>query len=87
MAVTASRRFLSGIVPANYRHSSERRNYIPFGFLDSSTVVNDAMCLVAEADLFLFGVMQSQLHMDWMRLASGRLESRYRYSPQMVLAS
>lgn len=69
------------------RHSSERRNYIPFGFLDSSTVVNDAMCLVAEADLFLFGVMQSQLHMDWMRLASGRLESRYRYSPQMVLAS
>ncbi|GGB83806.1 class I SAM-dependent DNA methyltransferase [Deinococcus soli (ex Cha et al. 2016)] len=66
------------------RHTSANREYIPLGYLDEHTVINDAMCLVADADLFLFGVMQSRLHMAWMRLVSGRLKSDYRYSPQVT---
>lgn len=66
------------------RHTSANREYVPLGYLDQNTIINDAMCLVADADLFLFGVMQSRLHMDWMRLVSGRLKSDYRYSPQVT---
>jgi hypothetical protein len=66
------------------RHTSANREYIPLGYLDQNTIINDAMCLVADADLLLFGVMQSRLHMGWMRLVSGRLKSDYRYSPQVT---
>ena len=63
--------------------SSERREYIPVGYLDSRTVVNNLLFMVPNADLFTFGVIQSRLHMDWMRAVSGRLESRYRYSKDL----
>jgi hypothetical protein len=66
------------------RHTSASREYIPLGYLNEDTVINDAMCLVAGADLFLYGLMQSRLHMAWMRLVSGRLKSDYRYSPQVT---
>lgn len=63
--------------------SSERREYIPVGYLDATTVVNNLVFMVPGADLFMFGLIQSRLHMDWMRLVSGRLESRYRYSKDL----
>ncbi|KEF33708.1 hypothetical protein RDMS_10975 [Deinococcus sp. RL] len=63
--------------------SSERREYVPIGYLDSGTVVNDLLFMVPNADLYTFGVLQSRLHMDWMRAVSGRLESRYRYSKDL----
>ncbi|GMA16124.1 class I SAM-dependent DNA methyltransferase [Deinococcus metallilatus] len=69
------------VVPA---HTSERREYIPFGYMDGETVINNALFMVPEADLFTFGVMTSRAHMDWMRLTSGRLESRYRYNKELT---
>ncbi|MGX9688689.1 DNA methyltransferase [Deinococcus wulumuqiensis] len=63
--------------------SSERREYVPVGFLTAETVVNDLLFMVPDADLFHFGVIQSRLHMDWMRLVSGRLKSDYRYSKDL----
>lgn len=63
--------------------SSERREYVPVGYLDSGTVVNNLLFMVPDADLFTFGVIQSRPHMDWMRAVSGRLESRYRYSKDL----
>jgi len=69
------------VVPA---HTSERRDYIPFGYMDGETVINNALFMVPNADLFTFGVMTSRLHMDWMRLTSGRLESRYRYNKELT---
>ncbi|MFC3860650.1 DNA methyltransferase [Deinococcus antarcticus] len=63
--------------------SSERRQYIPMVFLDERTIIKDQTFSLPGADLFQFGVLQSRLHMDWMRAVSGRLESRYRYSKDL----
>ena len=63
--------------------SSERREYVPVSYLTSETVVNNLLYMVPDADLYMFGLIQSRLHMDWMRAVSGRLESRYRYSKDL----
>lgn len=69
------------IVP---RHSSENRRYVPFGFLNSDVIVNDAVLIVPEASLYHFGIMESNVHMAWMRAVAGRLKSDYRYSKDIV---
>ena len=63
------------------RHSSEKRIYIPIGFVSSDVIATDAVYIIPNASLYLFGVLTSQLHMAWMRVISGRLEMRYRYTP------
>ena len=69
------------IVP---RVSSERRKYIPMGFLNSSTIVSDAVQIVPDATLYEFGIITSNVHMAWMRAVCGRLKSDYRYSKDVV---
>jgi len=69
------------IVP---RVSSENRRYVPIGFMPKEVVVNDLVSIVPNATLYLFGIMTSQMHMAWMRQVCGRLESRYRYSNNLV---
>lgn len=64
--------------------SSERRRYIPIGFADDSTIVSDLLFIVPEATLYHFGVLQSNVHMSWMRAVCGRLKSDYRYSRDIV---
>ena len=64
--------------------SSERRRYIPIGFMGKKTICSNTNYLIPDASLFLFGVLQSEMHMAWMRQVGGRLESRYRYSGSMV---
>ena len=64
--------------------SSERRKYIPIGFMNSSDISSNANLLVPNATLYEFGVLTSQMHMAWMRTVCGRLEMRYRYSAQIV---
>jgi hypothetical protein len=64
--------------------SSEHRDYIPMGFLSARTIASNAALIVPKATLFHFGVLTSTMHMDWMRQVCGRLESRYRYSAQIV---
>ena len=64
--------------------SSERRKYIPIGFLDENTIASNKMLIVPDVTLFHFGVLMSSIHMDWTRVVSGRLKSDYQYSSAMV---
>lgn len=66
------------------RHSSERRQYIPMGFVEGDTVVSDAANAIHDAELWLFGLLQSRIHVAWVAAVGGRMESRYRYSAQLV---
>lgn len=69
------------IVP---RVSSERRKYVPIGFMTAETIVSDAVQIVPDATLYEFSVMTSNVHMAWMRAVCGRLKSDYRYSKDVV---
>ena len=69
------------VVPAV---SSQRRRYIPMGFLDSSTIPTNLVIIVPDATLYHFGILTSNIHMSWMRAVAGRLKSDYRYSKDIV---
>lgn len=62
------------------RVSSERRDYIPMAFLDESFIISDAVYMVPNGTLYDFGILESRMHMTWMRTVCGRLKSDYRYS-------
>ena len=62
------------------RVSSEKRKYIPIGFVKGTTVANDACQLVPNASIYEFGILTSNVHNAWMRTVGGRLKSDYRYS-------
>lgn len=64
--------------------SSERRAYIPLGFVEPDTFCSDLVFLIPDATLFHFGVLHSQFHNVWMRSVAGRLKSDYRYSGGVV---
>lgn len=64
--------------------SSERRRYIPIGFMDKNTIASNAAQIVPNATLYHFGVLTSNVHMAWMRTVAGRLKSDYRYSKELV---
>ena len=64
--------------------SSERRKYIPIGFMPSIVISNNANLVVPNATLYDFGVMASNVHMAWVRAICGRLKSDYRYSIKLV---
>ena len=61
--------------------SSQRRKYIPIGFVSPDVIASNMLYLVPEATLFMFGTLVSSLHMAWMRVVGGRLKSDYRYTP------
>ena len=65
-------------------HSSENRRYIPMSFIDSSVIVTNAVLFIPDGDLYLFGLLNSEVHMAWMRMICGRLEMRFRYSKEVV---
>ena len=64
--------------------SSEKRKYIPMGFVSPHVIANTGIFAVPGATLYHFGVLTSTMHMDWMRRVCGRLEMRYRYSAKLV---
>lgn len=64
--------------------SSERRKYIPIGFIPSDVISNNANLVVPNATLYEFGIMTSNVHMAWVRAVCGRLKSDYRYSVKLV---
>lgn len=66
------------------RHSSENRRYIPMGFLTPDILTSDAVQIIPDATLYHFGVLESNVHMAWMRAVCGRLKSDYRYSKDVV---
>ena len=61
--------------------SSEKRRYIPIGFLTPEVIVSNKLYMLPNANMYLYGVMMSIVHMSWMRVVAGRLEMRYSYSP------
>ena len=64
--------------------SSERRDYIPLGYLSEPTIPSDKLRYVENATLWDFAVLTSRMHMAWTRTVTGRLESRYMYSVGVV---
>jgi len=64
--------------------SSERRAFIPFGFEQPETLCSNLVKIAPGATLFHFGVLTSTMHNAWVRAVCGRLESRYRYSKDIV---
>lgn len=63
--------------------SSERRPYVPMGYVDSDTVISNAAFAIYDAEPWVFAIISSAMHMAWMRTTCGRLESRYRYSAKL----
>lgn len=64
--------------------SSERRLYVPMGFLTKDTISTNLNLIIPNATLYDLGILTSEMHMDWLRATGGRLESRYRYSAKLV---
>ncbi len=64
--------------------SSERRKYVPIGYIDHQVIVSNLVYALPDATLFHFGVMTSSMHNAFMRFTCGRLESRFRYSNTIV---
>jgi hypothetical protein len=71
----------SVIVP---RVSSERREYIPMGYLGTDTVISDAAYAVYDAQPWTFALLTSRMHMTWTRAVGGRMKSDFRYSNTIV---
>ena len=64
--------------------SSERREYIPVGWLEPPAIPSNKLRLLPDATLADFALLTSAMHMAWMRAVTGRLESRYMYSVGVV---
>ena len=69
------------IVP---RVSSERREYIPTGFLKNNQVISDSAQAIYDAEAYIMGMITSKMHMIWMRQIGGKLKSDYRYAKDLV---
>ena len=64
--------------------SSERRRYIPLGFIDKNTILTNSAIYIPDATIYEFGILISNVHMAWVRTVCGRLKSDYRYSKDVV---
>lgn len=64
--------------------SSENRKYIPIGFVPPEIIASNSATIIPDGDIYNFGVLTSNVHMEWMRTVAGRLEMRYRYSNSIV---
>jgi len=64
--------------------SSEKRNYVPIGYLKPPVIPSNKLRVLQDAQLWHFAILTSQIHMAWMRQVTGRLESRYMYSIGVV---
>ena len=64
--------------------SSERRRYVPMGFMTPNSLCSDLVFIIPDANLYHFGVLTSNVHMAWTKTVCGRLKSDYRYSKDIV---
>ncbi|MBR3224997.1 MAG: class I SAM-dependent DNA methyltransferase [Atopobiaceae bacterium] len=64
--------------------SSQRRQYIPIGFIGPEVFCSDKLRVIADADLYQYGVLQSRFHNAWMRRTTGRLKDDYQYTNSIV---
>ena len=63
--------------------SSEKREYIPIGFLDKNSIISDSALAIYDAEPWIFAVLTSKIHMLWVRAVGGKLETRIRYSAEI----
>ena len=63
--------------------SSERREYIPMGILDTNSIILNSAMAIYDAQPWLFGILHSKMHMVWVNAVGGKLETRYRYSAKL----
>lgn len=66
------------------RVSSENRPYIPMGFFDKNSIAGDTCMTIFNGTIYHFGILTSLMHMAWVKSICGRLESRFRYSKDIV---
>ena len=64
--------------------SSERRRYIPMGYMTKDIIASNHLLVLPNATLYEFGVLMSNVHMAWMRTVAGRMKSDYNYSTRIV---
>lgn len=64
--------------------SSERRAYVPIGWLSPPTIPSNLVHTMPDAERYHFGILTSSMHMAWLRNVGGRLKSDYRYSIGIV---
>ena len=88
----APRRYNVEVLPVNPflvipEVSSERRRYVPIGWLEPPTIPSNRVRIVENASLELFALLTSAMHMTWLRHVGRRLEGRYRYSIGLVYNS
>ena len=80
--------FRDTLNPTNYialpMVSSERRRYIPMAYYHGDTIPTNQVQIIPDATLYHFGILESNVHMAWMRAVCGRLKSDYRYSKDVV---
>ena len=88
LADTPTRFHVENMPKTNYlvipEVSSERRAFIPIGFISPETLASNLVKIIPQASLYLFGVLTSSMHMAWVRSVCGRLKSDYRYSKDIV---
>jgi hypothetical protein len=65
-------------------HTSENRQYIPFGFFEADVICTNANSMLQNSSLFEFGLLSSKMHMAWVRTVCGRIKSDFRYSNTIV---
>nr|WP_319021412.1 type IIL restriction-modification enzyme MmeI [Carnobacterium mobile] len=64
--------------------SSERRTYIPIGYVDKDWFPSQKIFILFSDDLYYFGILTSYMHMVWMKTVSGRLKIDYSYSKELT---
>ncbi|OGV50832.1 MAG: methylase [Lentisphaerae bacterium GWF2_44_16] len=64
--------------------SSENRKYIPIGILEPSTITSGSALIIPNANLYVFGIMTSLMHISWAKNVCGRMKSDYQYSASIV---
>lgn len=88
LAETPTRFHVTVVPPSSFlaipKVSSERRGYVPIGWMRPPTIPSDLLFVLLGADLWHFGVLTSTIHMAWLRQIGGRLKSDYRYSVGIV---
>jgi hypothetical protein len=64
--------------------SSEKRNYIPIGYISKNVIINTDVSFIPNASLYYFGVLTAMMHMTWVKYVCGRMKSDFRYSNTIV---
>lgn len=76
-----SKDFVQIVVPAT---SSENRNYIPLGVAGLDTIISNSAYTIYNAPIYLLGLLQSRMHMTWIKSIGGKLKTDYRYSAGLI---